>query len=122
MRFDDFIGWATLLVIFGFMVGIVLLIIFSFTGLHLDTGSGTHTGYVTAVERSGVFWKTGTAYFKTEGSSSQEDLYCVTDNNVYAQLEQASKEKRLVTIEHKSYFMTSVAECNNEPAIIYGIK
>lgn len=100
----------------------VFVFITTFTGLHIPTGQGEHTGYVTAIEKSGLIFKTGTAYFKTDLSSSQEDVYCVMDQGVYDQLVQASKEKRAITIQHESVFATAINECNSEPAYITGIK
>ncbi len=103
------------------IIGLVFLLgvfIFPFTGLHVETGKGEHTGYVTAIEKSGLIWKTGTAYFKSDAQSSQEDLYCVADESVYAQLQDASKNKTKVTVKHHSYMMPGVTMCNGEPAII----
>ena len=46
------------------------------------------TRYITALEKTGLFFKTGTAYVKTENESSQEDDYCVIDENIYQQLKE----------------------------------
>jgi hypothetical protein len=40
-------------------------------------GRGTHTGFVTAVDQRGYIWRNYEVYFKTDNSSSQEDVYCV---------------------------------------------
>lgn len=69
---------------------IKLLTLLSFSILVLtgcvNISSGSHNGYITAVEKSGLIWKTGTVYIKTELSSTQEDFYCVEDENVYNDL------------------------------------
>lgn len=41
-------------------------------------GRGEHTGYVTAVDQRGYIFKNYEVYFKTDTSSSQEDVYCVS--------------------------------------------
>lgn len=110
------------LCILGIIGTVAGLILVQFTGLHINTGKGEHTGFVTAVERSGVVWKTGTVYVKTDLSSSQEDKYCVTDDAVYLRLEEASRNKEKLTLQHKSYFATGIYECGSEEAIVYGIK
>lgn len=46
-----------------------------------NAGGGTHTGYVTAVEETGWIMTVNKAYFKTDVSSSQEDVYCFDDNH-----------------------------------------
>ena len=122
MDSDDFVGFAIIAILIVIILGLIALFTVSLTGLHYQTGQGEHTGFVTAVEKEGVIWKTGTAYFKTDVSSSQEDKYCVIDDSVYARLEQASQHKEKITIQHKSYFATSVNECGDEDAIIYGVK
>ena len=48
------------------------------TGCWVTTTDGEHTGFVTAVEKNGAFWKTGRVYIKSDLSSSQEDIYCVS--------------------------------------------
>jgi hypothetical protein len=89
----------------------------SFVYIPYQTGRGEHTGLVTAVEKSGLFFKTGRAYVKTDGQSSQEDIYCVTDEAVYQQLLEASREKKQVTVSHISVFSTGL-KCEGEPAIV----
>jgi hypothetical protein len=93
-----------------------------FTGLHLNTGNGEHTGYVTAVERNGLIFKTGRVYIKTDTSSSQEDEYCVTDPSVYAQLEELSRSQSKVTVKYHSWLIAGLPFCKGEPAVINSIK
>lgn len=100
------------------MIAVWATIILPFTGWHVNTGNGSHTGYITAVEKTGVIWKTGRAYVKTDLSSSQEDLYCVTDEDVYKTLEQKSANKEKVTLHHHSWLVAGVTHCEGEDAII----
>ena len=107
------------LTILGFIFFVVVL---PFIGIHYETGKGQHTGYITAVEKSGVIWKKGRAYIKIDLSSSQEDQYCVIDDSVYSRLEEAARNKEKLTIQHLSYFSAGITNCAGEDAIITGIK
>lgn len=111
--------------IFGFIfvVGFILFVfVFPFTGLHIDTGSGKQVGYVSATEKSGVIWKTGTAYIKPTLESTQEDVYCVISDEVLNQLQQASVSKERVEIEHYSVMVAGIKNCSGEGAIIKSVK
>jgi hypothetical protein len=98
-----------------------LIIYVPIFGLHYETSKGEHTGYVTAVEKSGVFFKTGTAYVKTDTQSSQEDSYCVIDPDVYSQLQQASLSKIHVNVYYLGWFSAGIGKCNGEGEIIYKV-
>lgn len=105
------------------IVGLIMAIVSFFTGWHVETSSGNHTGYITAVEHNGLIWKKGRAYIKTETSSSQEESYCVMDEAVYNQLEQASKDKKQVTVHFKDYFIRGIVHCGEgDQAVIDSVK
>lgn len=91
-------------------------------GFYYETGRGEHTGFVTAVEKQGIFYKTGRAYVKTDTQSSQEDKYCVIDEKVYNQLQELSKDKKQVTVKYMSYLSAGIKYCGGEEAIIYEVK
>lgn len=114
-----------LLGIIGGMVGLLVLYFIVFVpifGLHYNTGKGTQAGYVSAVEKGGIIFKTGTAYIKPTLESTQEDDYCVIDDAVYAQLQEASTNKKRVEVSHFSWFSSGIANCNAEGAIISAVK
>ena len=90
-------------------------------GLHKVISNGTHVGYVTATEESGLVFKTGTAYIKTDVSSSQEDSYCVIDKEVLAQLKEMSILKEKVELTYISYFSAGITNCAGEGVIITGV-
>lgn len=98
-----------------------LVIIVPIFGLHINTGSGTHVGFITATETGGLIWKTGTAYVKTDVQSSQEDTYCVIDSAVLDQLKEASVLKEKVQINYISYLSAGIIHCNGEGAIITSV-
>lgn len=111
--------------IFGTIVVLAVayaILVLPFTGIHVITGGGDHTGYITSVERTGLFFKTGTAYLKTSVQSTQEDAYCVTDNSVYNQLQQDTVSGVQVNVHFHSYFVASVKECSGEDAIIDSVQ
>lgn len=107
------------IIVVALIVGSILL---TFIGIHINTGNGEQTGYITAVEKSGLIWKTGTAYIKTDLSSSQEDTYCVTDEDIYNILKEKSVNKEKVTISHFSWLSAGITNCNGEGAIINSIR
>lgn len=76
---DEFLVW----VIAIFCMGIfVILVLVGAASLRFDsTVSGQHSGYVTAIQQNGYIFPNYRVYFKTDNSSSQEDVYCVNRNN-----------------------------------------
>lgn len=73
---------------------------------------GNHQGFVTAVERtSGIFFTVDSAYVKTSLETTQEDLYCVLDPEVKAQLDQAAKDKAPVTLSFQNDLIVWKWEC-----------
>lgn len=100
---------------------IILVLVFGILpifGLPINTGSGSQTGFVSAVEKSGVIFKTNRVYIKPTLESTQEDFYCVVDDAVYLELEKASIEKSRVKVSHYSLMSAGVKNCDNENAII----
>ena len=111
--------------LFGGVVtlGVLWLVIWvPLFGLHYETSRGEHTGYVTAVERSGIFFKTGTAYLKTDTQSSQEDRYCFIDKEVEKQLQEYSTKKVHVNVYFFGWFSAGISNCSGEGEIIYKVE
>lgn len=71
-----------------------------------------HTWQVTAIERSWIFRKTTDVYFKTDISSSQEDIYCVENDDVEKLLREYSKSKSNVTIKYHQERITAPTRCS----------
>lgn len=69
-----------------------------------ETHEGTATGYVTAVERGGVFYTTTGVYLKTDLESTQEDRYCLADRSLEETLRQAAGSNQRVEVRFKEYF------------------
>lgn len=65
--------------------------------------TGSHTGFVTAVDKRGWIWANYEVFFKTDNQSSQEDTYCVDRRNVELgdKLTKLKDERKLVTIKYK---------------------
>ena len=94
---DYYLGCCGFFVLIGF---IALL----FIPFNVDTTqNGEHTGYVTAVEQSGFIAKHHKVYFKTDLSTTQEDIYCVNESNpeLASKLKEVAKNKERVTIKYQ---------------------
>jgi hypothetical protein len=107
-------------IILGSLVMLAVLYFFIF-GWHKETASGEHTGYITSVERTGIFFQTFRAYLKTDSQSSQEDTYCVVDPKVYSQLVQLSEQKTQVTVSYFSWLVSGIKNCGGEDAIVFDV-
>lgn len=99
------------------VLGLVLL-----SGCGVTTNDAEHTGFITAVEKNGLIWKTGRAYVKTDLSSSQEDYYCVENQELYNSLREKAKNKEQVTLVYKAEIVVAPWRCGNELGIITGVK
>jgi hypothetical protein len=91
-------------------------------GLNYETSRGEHTGYVIAVERTGIWFKTGRAYVKTDATASNEDHYCFIDRSIEKQLQEYSIKKIHANIYFYSLFSAGIAQCGGEGQIIYKIE
>jgi len=115
----EIIGAFAILCLFLAALLFGIIIIF---GLHIQTiESGEHTGIITAVEHTGLLFKTWRVYVKTDPQSSQEDAYCVIDENLIDGLKELSSSKQTVTVEFMDYFSAGITNCEfEEGGIITG--
>lgn len=92
--FENLIIWFTVILVVG-VFGLVL-----FPVSYSTTRGGSHTGYITAVEQEGLFFHTYNVYFKTDSSSSQEDVYCIREASTgLAQMaKEAQRSNQKVTV------------------------
>lgn len=107
-----------ILTLFFIVLSFIAIILVGINGLNIGTGSGEHTGYITSVEKNGLIFKTGRAYVKTDLQSSQEDMYCITDESLYKELEVVSRSKEPVTLKYHSKLIYGATNCSSEGAII----
>lgn len=96
----------TILIVLG--IGYIYI-----NGIHTQTSQGEHIGFVTAVERNGIFFKTGTAYVKTETDSSQEDSYCFVSADVENKLHKAANSKENVRITYIDWLVRGIRNCDD---------
>jgi len=89
-------GCLSILIIF------IVLIVGPFVVIN-PTITGTHTGYITAVDQSGLIVKNYKVYFKTDVTSSQEDEYCINHSNtdIANKAIEMQKSRSQVTIKYK---------------------
>ena len=89
----------------GAMVAVIfILVTVAFFGLRFSsTTEGVHSGFVTTVQQNGYIFPNYQVYFKTDNSSSQEDVYCVNRNNTYLgkKLKELNLAKKRVSITYK---------------------
>ncbi|MEK6880688.1 MAG: hypothetical protein AABY22_13810 [Nanoarchaeota archaeon] len=118
-------GQLAYIVVFLIVLAFLLLSFFFIEGLQIKTTeNGSHTGYVTAVETNGLFFKTDSVYFKTDTESTQEDRYCLIDESLKPLLLEYQQNKTLITIEFYDVIFYGWENCKltSDSAIISGIK
>lgn len=118
MYTEDYVAAGFIAFIGGLCLSPLLLIWWAFQ----EPGNGQHTGYVTATETGGIFWQTDRAYIKTDTQSSQEEAYCVVNDEVLEKLREAQKEKKLITIEYSGEFIVPTSKCRGEAATITSVE
>lgn len=107
-----------IVIVVAIFAGIINLVV---NGWHLQIGNGTHTVIVTAVETSGVFFKTNQIYVKTDATSSTEEVYCTDKSNVEA-LRNAQESQKKISISYVSYLSNGISNCGLDGGdIITGI-
>ena len=110
-KMDD--GFEILMgfLLLGFIILLGLAIILP---IRITTGTGEHTGYITAVDQKGILWKNYHIYFKTETESSQEDEYCIIrfDKELAEEVKQISKEKQLVSLKYETFLTLHPSFCH----------
>lgn len=104
--------------IFAGCAGLILLGLFVFLGgfHYSSTRGGEHSGFVTAIESTGIIWQNWRVYFKTDNSSSQEDVYCLPreSTELLAKLKEASTQRKQVTINYEGMRKFEYGVCNKE--------
>ena len=85
------------------LAAVVISIIVALMGIHFsDLGQGEHSGYITAIDQRGYIFRNYEVYFKTDNSSSQEDMYCINRNNfkLIEKAKKANTSRKQVTITY----------------------
>jgi hypothetical protein len=112
---EDFAGWLKGIVVF---IALLLLIPCFLSIRMTSTVEGKHTGFVTAVQQTGIIWKNYRVYVKTDNQSSQEDIYClpIEKKELADKLVEASETRKLITVKYNGYwFITqSFNRCNGD--------
>ena len=111
----------SLIVLLIFLFFLLFCIFIDINGIQRQTGTGQHSGYVTAIETNGLIWKTSSVYFKTDPKSSQEDIYCIKDRELMEKLKELSLNKKLVTIKYKTVLSAGLKYCSFESNIFVDI-
>lgn len=102
MYFDwtDVVMWFLLAVLFV----VLAILLASLLPFAIETGYGTHTGYITAVGQESILGRNYSVWVKTDLASSQEDKYCVRrdDAGLAEDLRQLSVSRQRVTVSYRS--------------------
>lgn len=118
LDFEEKMLLGGLLFLVTFIIG-TLVTVFFVSGFGFS--NGTHTGYVTAVQESGVIWQTKRVYIKTSTESTQEDTYCIKDDAVYQALIEKSKTGERVSVTYNHPLIEWNWNCGREKDIINGV-
>jgi hypothetical protein len=109
----------TIVILFILATCVSLPLLFLITSVGVTVGS--HTGYITAIEYSSIVFSDNLVYFKSDAESSQEDVYCVNDEELKKFLELLKDNKTLVTIHYKNDFIMLRSDCNKGLSIITNV-
>lgn len=99
-RGQNFVEYAIIVLLA--LVVIALLFTLAIT----TSRDGVHVGYITAIDKTGIFWQNYNVYVKTENESSQEDIYCISRDDIKLAegLRQASIDRMRVEVQYHSIF------------------
>lgn len=106
----------------GFLISVFSVAVFLLLTSLRSSADGQHTGYITAEEKSGMFWQTEKFFFKTDTMSSQEDIYCVKNDTLYAEAAKYVDNKTHVTIFYSNGLWLPLWQCNGGDTIVYRIE
>lgn len=103
---------------------VLISIVLASSGCIEILNNGRHSGQITAIEKNGLIWKTGTVYVKSDISSSQEDRYCVEDESLIPLLNNLSQTRERVTLLYRDEFYKAPWRCSlsDTAGIITGVE
>ena len=110
LYFEDIV---TLVLIGIFFLGVVWMFLVGIFISGLGGTDGEYIGYVTTVEHNtNLLWDSDLVYVKTELESSQEDLFCFTDE-VKDQLKKANEDRERVKLHFANNYIMWRSDCND---------
>lgn len=97
------------------LVALLLLTVVASSGCY-TTGHGSHVGYITASECSGIVGTRCAIYVKTDTESTQEDKYCVDSERgdfgeIWPLLQDLQRQKAHVEVDWHTEAATRPARC-----------
>lgn len=98
-----------------FILCLIGVIFFSLFGKFSSLGKGEHSGFITAVDQRGYIFRNYEIYFKTDNSSSQEDIYCIHRNDavLIEKAKEANQARKQVTVHYKGVRGIGLGLCDN---------
>lgn len=112
-----------LIIIAGTALSLIIgLAIMAISRFEAPISDGQQVGFITAMDKQGYFWKTETAFLKTDLLSGQEDAYCVISEDVKLHLRVANTYRTKVEIAYARPSWVGPWECGHEYAVITAVK
>lgn len=112
--FIKFDGDLFMMICLGIVVFVLVGLVFTKCCFSIiGTSKGTHRGYITAVENTGLIFKTYSVYVKTDTQSSQEDKYCVVNESILPQIRESMESKTLVNINYDNGLFVPISSCSH---------
>lgn len=81
-------------------------------GCGIITRGGEQIGYITATEQNGLIFKPKFVYLKSELESSQEEVWCIEDNDVLSKIKEAKDNKQRVKIFYHDELFYWFSRCD----------
>lgn len=82
-------------------------------GCATTTRDAEQVGYITAIETNGLIFKADFVYLKSELESSQEEVWCVEDNELFNQLKEIRDKKERVKVYYHDELIYWPSRCHN---------
>lgn len=104
------------LIIFSFFIFTLIILPFLFIFVRLSSlATGERSGYITAIDQRGYFFRNYKLHLKTDNSSSQEDEYCIfrDDEELIKKAQEANKKRGQVLIRYKGVRGIGLGLCEN---------
>jgi hypothetical protein len=94
-----------------FLLFIIVLSLISLSGCWVTTRKASQIGYITNVETDGLIVKSNCVYLRTSLESSKEETWCVENENVRRQLEDARDKGTKIKINYHDEFFYMPGRC-----------
>lgn len=100
------------------IISITLILTLVVLGIYFTSGikvtrDAQQIGYVSAIENNGIIFRANFVYIKSELESSQEEMWCVKDEKVLEQLNEARDNRQRIKIIYYDQVFYHPSDCHN---------